>query len=510
MADDLATVMTAGGRTKVYVIGDLPDAAEFVNRRLALEPYKTVDELAGPGARALLIQAGDLKTPHEEQKLAKRLAHNLITAAKSETLVVVLCNPGEEALVQHTLSSVASSLAQFARPTRETEPPSSVITQVVVRTRLALPMVAEEIARRDCGPAHNSALAISIQGGGVPDLDPEIELLFRRAFADFAKIEIKREDGGRSRIDGVWSVLPTLYDGSIRRPFAVKCGPAAGIGIAIYTHAEVADHVPFRGCAPLCPERCVRGSTRRFAVFRFIESATRLDTALLGRDATAAVTSIYTDLLAHLRSHAEPSSGSFETFLPQAGWEPRDFAKQLPITYGAVTADGHRVRQPEELRAKLYGLPPQSWPVVRAHGDLNIRNVFVYNGTSMPVLIDFTSDVRFPLSYDCARLDVGLGFDETFAGPNFLPAELLLSLYSGDLFSMNLGNRLGLSESARHRVAALEAVRMQALASAKLHNVDIRAEYNLAVCASILFYARMPDDLGKCAYRCASALVEEM
>jgi Ser/Thr protein kinase RdoA (MazF antagonist) len=88
------------------------------------------------------------------------------------------------------------------------------------------------------------------------------------------------------------------------------------------------------------------------------------------------------------------------------------FGNGLEATHRSLLDAAILTEPPQKLLRKLDAIENVCVPLCRAHDDLNFRNVFVGEGGSEIILIDFTRAVKRPLSQDVARLDVGLAFDD--------------------------------------------------------------------------------------------------
>lgn len=494
--------MKGESRTAILWVG-LPLAdAEFKTRDLTLKQLVSVADLDGTDVRALALVTDDLKDSAARQSLVKDLRQYAERAAQSGVLIVVVCPRGHEATALTSARSGAMTLAQMQQSS------GTPFTQVRVMPSDNVAAIAEAMARYDTGPSQNPDLQLIDDHGQPFPLPAEIALLVRRAFWEFGAVELRGEVGGRSAADGVWRVVPSSPDGGLRSPFIVKSGSIADIDVHVNTYRDVVeDRVPYRGCAPVCVERSPRGATRRIIVSRFVENAKRLDAVVLERDVSELVAAIYTRVLRRWRSapaHQKNVTSPATDFMPAAVWH-KSYKFQLLSAHRAHKALGAVVDTPATIYKRIKGTAAAERPFVRAHNDLNIRNVFACDGTSDPVLIDFTRAMERPLSYDCVRLDVGLAFDVEVAPGDEMPEDVIRALYTGDLFTMPLEHKRR-GAVAKHRIAAIEAVRSQVLADAENHGFDVTHEYTVGICTSLLYFARRKGAIGKLAYECAAEL----
>jgi hypothetical protein len=488
LANDLGKQMRVPRRETVFVVGSIP-AAEFAARGLTLKSAdKNIDSTSH--AVALIYVAGDLLVDAERVKLTQWLRRGAVEAAWRGALCVIACMRGQKSNAQNVAKNRGSigDRVQFGYQDRPAE-------------------IAELCARYNGGMPANTALIITLIGDVL--LPAEATCLLRRAFFDFERITLTSLSGGRSGM-GVWRVEAESSDKDLRSPFVVKCGKASEIDEQVNTYRDVVeDRVPYRGCGPLCLERSVRGVDLRLSVSRFVEHATRLDEYILDRDAGEIIHSIYNRVLRRWR--AEPSFQKVQLF-PELLWRttwPKYLEKLGQVFPHANQAVSENLLSPQEIFDVLSGGLAVEVPYCRAHDDLNLRNVFVSEARSEAILIDFTRSQKRPLSKDCARLDVGLGFDDELNAKQPLPLDVLFDFYTGDLFSISLVQRLK-GDVANKRLTAIAAIRTSLLAEATNANYDIAEEYKIAVAAELLYHARRNTNWGHIAYRCVSFIVDQM
>jgi hypothetical protein len=378
---------------------------------------------------------------------------------------------------------------------------------------LVLPADAEQVAqaclRHDPEAFADANVRISSSGA----LSSEMELLLRRAFHGFDKLTLVSLSGGRSSADGVWRVEAEAADRELRSPFVVKCGPFNTISRDIGTYRDVvADRIPFRGCAPICIERSLAGATRRLAVSRFVENARRLDEVLLDPtcpNVDELIARVFTGPLHRWRvAQRRREVSLFRQFLPRDA--DKDYLAGLKVRHQKFKkGERERLLAPEEIFAKLKSLPRQLTPIVRAHDDLNIRNVFVTNGTREIVLIDFTRAIQRPLSRDVARLDVGLAFDEELNQRQPIQASVLMDFFSHDLFAISLP-RVVEGRPSQARIAALQGLRHHILVESHAVMYDPALEYKVAVITELMYQAQRAGRYAAIAYRCIDALARSL
>lgn len=435
-------------------------------------------------ARAIVFIADDLRVDASRQKLVQWVRRRAKNAADCGLGCLIATLPNQENLAAQTIVN-----------TRGNKP----------KIVLADPqIVAQECLRMEPGPLPNFDL--SVKGGD--DLDAETVLLLKRAFSDFDKIVLDPLPGGRSAINGIWRVDAQSRDTELRSPFVAKCGPVTAITKQLDTYRDVvADRVPYRGCAPICLERSVAGSSKRLSVSRFVERAKRLDDLLKHKDCpnvSDLMARIYSGPLHRWRATVEHQTVELvPQFLPQNVRER--YKNGLSATYRQLKAMDESVTAPDDLFLRLEAVVIENAPLCRAHDDLNFRNIFVGEGGMEIILIDFTRAVKRPLSQDVARLDVGLAFDDDLNEDQPIDNKILQDYFTDDLFSISLRHAVN-GQNARARLQAIAALRHNILVEADQFNYDPRIEYKVAVISGLLYEAKRQTPWSAIAYTCADKL----
>lgn len=471
--------------TQVLVTGAL-DPAPFAERDLELV-QDAAGDFPASGRAVLFVADADLTDIDNRQALARWARRRGFAALDHGLGVVIAAPPGAVNIARQALISAFPT----ERPNVE---------------YVAIPRAAQACLVLKAGPPPNTELTIHC----ADELDPDLVLLLQRAFSDFTHIDLTAIDGGRSNTAGIWRVDARSPDTDLHSPFVAKCGPRVPLTTQADTYRDVvADRVPYRGCAPLCLERSITGNTRRLLVSRFVERAIRLDELVADAtctDIVAIIGRIYSGPLHRWR--AEVTNAEVE-LMPQflSAKFAESYLPRLELCHEALT--NNATTPPKDLLARLYGLAPRQARFCRAHGDINMRNVFVGDEARDIILIDFTRAVRKPLSADIARLDVGMGFDSELNSLTALPDEVLVALYSGNLFA--LPTPLPEAPAAAGvRLAAIGALRNQVLAEGGQFDYDPRYEYRVAVIAGLLYEAKRETAWSATAYRCADALAQDL
>ncbi len=476
--------MFAPELTRVLISGSVA-RDPFLHRELTVEPLRRGD--LPRDTRAIVFVAGDMAVDGDRAALVgfgRRYLEFALNAGIS-------CIVAVDARQMHPAKQVLGASPRLGKiPVILNDPEK----------------LAQRCLRLRPGPAPDQNLEIDYSGA----LEPDVEVLLRRAFSGFQSIALEELQGGRSVTDGIWRVDAKSTDAELRSPFVVKCGPRKSIDLQVRTYRDVvADRVPFRGCAPLCIDRSVAGYSKRLSVSRFVERAHRLDELLIKPDCANPE-----KIIGHIfdgplhRWRASPQKKSLELldqFLPN--YMRHKYQPSLTALYRKLPSGA--VRPPGELFDAMKAIPRREVPVCRAHDDLNFRNVFVAEGGGEVILIDFTRAVVKPLSQDIARMDVGLAFDEELNQEQPIEDEILEAYYAKDLFSISLPHTVQ-GRGAQARLAAIEALRRRMLMEASEQQYDPAAEYKIAIIAGLLYEARRRTKWSGTAYCCADALVSTL
>lgn len=474
--------MYAPELNNVLLSGTL-SAGPFNRRGLTTASY--VAPALPASARALVFMAGDLHDPKERATLVGWARRNVRLAHNHGIGCVIASARDQENLAKQTLAAS----------------PETILSTVVSADP---EVVAQACLSLRPGPLPNDTLVI----GGAGSLDPETDMLLKRAFADFDSIDLVPLDGGRSDITGIWRVDARSRDAELRSPFVAKCGPRASIKQQVDTYRDVvADRVPYRGCAPLCLDRSIAGFSKRLAVSRFVEQAKRLDEVLIDPNhpnVSNLIENIFSGPLHRWRRGVERRQIKLVwQFLP--GDVVASYGYGMRKTRNKLAASGFSVPTPSKLVKRLTALPRIEAPICRAHDDLNFRNVFVGAGGREIILIDFTRAIKRVLSKDVARMDVGFAFDDELNEKQPVSDDVLMDYFTGDLFSISLRHVVD-GKGAKARLAAIESLRHHILTEADEHGYDPRVEYTVAIISGLLYEAKRQTKWSGIAYRCADLL----
>jgi hypothetical protein len=212
--------------------------------------------------------------------------------------------------------------------------------------------------------------------------------------------------------------------------------------------AFVRDFVPFPFRAPILEGRFVKGSTRAILVSAFVGRSQRLDEYLSNASNPELVmVSLFEGALGKWRRGAISTRGSLGRFYVEqqkAAKESSAFdamAKSLlpdpeglmPTFENARKVDAS-VINPSDIWSVLEKLPETDYYICRAHGDLNVRNVFVRWNSIDTILIDFShSGIKESLARDPAKLETSISLNVCNKKDRQIPGDILRKLYRSPL-----------------------------------------------------------------------------
>ncbi len=281
--------------------------------------------------------------------------------------------------------------------------------------------IANEVADNPSGTAPNLALKISVDDV-VRKLDPDSELLIRRAFWDCADIHLVAMDEGNSgvRVYRAYAELAEGLYGQWPQTFFVKIGDRSKI-FAEYTMYEVNvdPYIPFHLGPHLARERCCLGASLGLIVGDFVEESESLrDCAYQGRAATAIACLFDRTLLGWHRSPRKVSTPLSESLL-------HCFPRKISTSRFARAQALGATQNLSQLRLLFERCKSEPVLVGPIHGDLHAANVRVR--ATDAIVIDFYAHRKFPLLYDAACLEASL-LVEGFADDSREIQEWLQSL----------------------------------------------------------------------------------
>lgn len=443
---------------------------------------------------------------HPPTDIARELQHRHLQLVVSEVEGVILDNEVRALLLPHHLRKGIGALRTRATRLRiplanrggrlfvvafgEAERQLAVaqlpeLTDVVVLDGAAASTVAEACARWVPGRCPGDVEIVPPAGKTI---SPKEELLLKRGFAEFGRLEILPLSGGLSG-NRVWRVRATDRAGRSPQPFLVKTGPLGEITEEIATTRDfVLDHMPFTNRPPLLLDRCESGFDCGLLVSMLVERSERLDDYLARGGALKVIPSIFEGPLRCWRDNRTEAELALGQVYEQRIRGPRD-----PNT-GHHTKDGDLKRAhqlalmadaaspaPETVLSKLARYPRRVTKTCQAHGDLHPRNIFVRDNSDEIILIDFAKSGQMgnPLPLDASTLDVALAFDGWREANKAISLDEIAVLYRPPLFDVQAAD-------LSHRGEAIRVLRRRAH-----DDCPDGSEYTIAVIAGLLRTARL-------------------
>lgn len=287
---------------------------------------------------------------------------------------------------------------------------TTAIRAVDVTLKDGVAMLAQRCADHSDGYRLNASLIID-DGGST--LEIHEQMLMRRAFSDFARIEVRQPRQGFSGAK-IWRVVASDSTGRKAVPFAVKLHRRAKVELERENIRNfVTEQIPFPHRPPVLEDRCVVGGRFAVLVTAFVERAEHLDEYLsMGKPAATAIDSLFDGPLRVWRAEARgPSPIMLAAQYEQIEVLPKspDWS-ELDAAYRA-NGEGKGVPAPADLRRIAHAMPRQEVRTCWPHGDLHAQNVFVRQDSGDVILIDFARcRAESPLARDLAQLDVSIGF----------------------------------------------------------------------------------------------------
>lgn len=241
--------------------------------------------------------------------------------------------------------------------------------------------------------------------GQAAVLEPNKDILVRRAFSNCAEIHLVRMAEGRSGV-GVYRAFPKVARSLLKSrwllPYFIKIGKRKKIFAEYENYVDAVEgYVPFHLGPHLVQDRCCLGAKDEIIVGDWVEESESLrDCARNGRAATA-IACLFDRTLHGWYRNAETIDKSVAAVLaPRLPWrrirgERYRRAKEL----GATKTLG-------ELRQLLRCCNSLGVVVSPIHGDLHASNVRVR--ATDAIVIDFFAHDGAPILYDFASLEASL------------------------------------------------------------------------------------------------------
>jgi|SRR5579863_20447 len=451
-------------RTKVIWIGPPEIFVEFSNRQLSVE---VCDETSAvrqlPFGTALVLNVTD----ENKGKLATEL-RSLAQPAIDHGLAVHVVADSDE--TQGHVSHVVKML--------------SLKEHVRASTKPSLHILAERIARHEPGPSFSEDLEFKekpLELDAEPVvLEPDAQLLLRRAFCDCKYIILSRLAGGMtSDVLAVYAVFKDSLSGPRPLPFFAKVGPRVWIENEQRIYTQYVEHfVPFYLRPSLDYHRCVYGFEKAVLVGNFVEYSESLLQVARRNMAQGPIQSLFDQALRGWRLQADETTANLLSEMP--GFVSPD---EIPADRLTQARKYGPTRTPHELENILKRAQAVTYLAAPYHGDLHADNVRVRGNDA--ILIDFQRVRTGPLLADHACLEVSLAFNEHERDSNDGWKELISTLFSHSYFIHPPGGPL--EPAAREWLwNAIRQIRTIALASQQSR------EYAQIVAISLLRFARLP------------------
>lgn len=451
-------------RTKVIWIGPRQTFVEFSNRELSVE---VCDETSAasqlPFSIALILNV----TGENKGRLAAQL-RSLACPAIDHGLAVHVVADSDE--TQGHVSHVVKSLA--------------LKEHVLPSTKPSLHILAERIRRHEPGPSFSKDLDIK-EKPLEPDaesvkLQPDAQLLLRRAFCDCKYIILSRLAGGMtSDVLSVYAVFKDSLSGPRPLPFFAKVGPRRWIENEQRIYTDYVEHfVPFYLRPSLDYHRCVYGFEKAVLVGNFVEYSESLLQVARRNMGQGPIHSLFDQALRGWRLQASEKTANLLSDMP--GFVNPD---EIPADRLSRARNYGPTRAPHELEVILKNTKAVTYLAAPYHGDLHADNVRVRGNDA--ILIDFQRVTNGPLLADHACLEVSLAFNEHEHDSNDGWWELINTLFCDQYFLHPPGPPL---EPAPREWLwnAIRQIRTIALASQQSR------EYAQIIAISLLRFARLP------------------
>ena len=383
-----------------------------------------------PQLRAVLVPVDGLSLPRAHRTLTELLSTNLLDYG---VLLAIVTSKSEESYQLRSGVMKVTQLREDGLPLIEGSTPE----------------IAKLLRAHDPGPAVDTLMSVEVVGESDLLMSDD-EILLRRAFHGFTKITLSNEHGGRSTGCRVWRVV---VEGGLanREAFIAKTAPFVAVqaereNYRTYVH----DQIPFPFRAPIVDERCVSGRERDVLVSMFVGRAQRVDRYLAcGGSPHGVITSLFTDALGSWRAHPEATRASIGRILVerQENSVSDPSALQMSLlpnpddlltTYRECKKTDSAAPTPKQIMGRLKKLPELEFHYCHAHGDLNIRNVFVRWHSTDAIVIDFEkSGQQDPMARDLSKLETSIAFTGEDANGSLLGLDELDRLFKHPILPPN-------------------------------------------------------------------------
>ncbi len=236
-------------------------------------------------------------------------------------------------------------------------------------------------------------------------LQGDHEILVRRAFARFDRVELRELSGGRSNATRVFVAYPWKYHW--QQPRFVKLGPREDTIAEFKAYAEgVEAFIPYHLHPRLVAEQCALGNASGILVGDYVAHTERLTDRVNQTDGPFVIAALFSSTLQQMYEGAR----QIDAPIPPS----RDLVRiKEPVTASRIAAAericGRDLKNSGELvdLADKIGSGPY-WDG-SIHGDLNVFNVLARGADA--IVIDFEKSKSGPVLYDIACLEASLAVE---------------------------------------------------------------------------------------------------
>lgn len=497
--------MIVNSRQKViWIGGPIPRDLETVTAILGLHTaIAEADQVpsAATDLFAVLVSADAMHRPKAHGRVLRLLSSGLLDYG---TLLVIICSDtGYAVNLQSNIIRGIATAPHKPDPTGSGELISNELRGLTAdRIGIARPTVegfASVLRAHDPGPAAEPSLQIDRSASKNAIRAADL-ILLRRAFGDFTRIVLADQAGGRSEDCFVWRVAAFKGDCQCE-PFIAKAARRMTLDVEYKTYQDfVRENIAFPFRAPLVESRRVVGATRAMLVSMFVGRAERLDSYLArASHPELVVSSLFSVSLDGCRSTMRRASGTsigriYVDRQRNAARPPQDHYDEIPIpellpdpatlfsSFKRANVSPKGLPDPAALWQRISSIKPFDYRECLAHGDLNIRNVFVRGNAVDTVLIDFSHAGQYhPMARDLAKLETSIAILATDRKNREFSLRFLQQLYRRPLL------RPFDVDATDGRGAAIRQIRRHACGE------EIStAEYEILVAFHLLRFASRP------------------
>jgi len=236
-------------------------------------------------------------------------------------------------------------------------------------------------------------------------LQADHEILVRRAFAQFERVELRELSGGRSNATRVFVAYPWKYHW--QQPRFVKLGPREDTIAEFKAYAEgVEAFIPYHLHPRLVAEQCALGNASGILVGDYVAHTDRLTDRVNQTDGPSVIAALFSSTLQQMYEGAR----QIDAPIPPS----RDLVRiKEPVTAPRIDAAkricGRDLKTFSELIDLADKIGPGPYWAGSIHGDLNAFNVLARGADA--IVIDFEKSKMGPVLYDIACLEASLSVE---------------------------------------------------------------------------------------------------